>query len=281
MRVSNVNSFRAAARLGWQIESNWTHPLLFALYSMAKPIAGTLILVFMYLIVTRAGTSSALFSYIFVGNAFYMYVGSILFGISWAVIDDREHYETIRYIYVAPTPFIVYLMGRGVSRFLLVTVAVVIVLIFGKVALHIPMTAATFDVPFLAASLIVGLVGVFSLGLILAGICLVVPRHSWLMNEGVAGIIYLLCGAVFPIDVLPKWLQPVSMSLPFTYWLEAVRRATLGESISKRMAAVSDGTILVVLVASTAVFVVATHALFRYFEHAARRKGYIDRTTGY
>ncbi len=277
----HIRALKTSSWLGWQIESNWTDPFVFAIYSVVKPVAATLILVFMYVVVTRAETSSELFSYIFVGNAFYMYVGSILFGISWAVVDDREHYETIRYIYTAPSSFLVYLVGRGAARFLIATVGVVIVLAFGRIALKVPIRLETFDLYFFASSLSVGLLGVVSLGIILAGICLVVPRHSWLMNEGVAGVIYLLCGAVFPIDVLPSWLQPLSLALPFTYWLEALRRATLGGSISQRLSFISDSTILVILIVSTAALTLAALLSFRFFEGSARRKGYIDRTTGY
>ena len=39
--------FRTAARLGWQIEANWTDPVLFFIYSVAKPVASALILVVM------------------------------------------------------------------------------------------------------------------------------------------------------------------------------------------------------------------------------------------
>jgi ABC-2 type transport system permease protein len=276
-----AKAFKASSWLGWQVESNWTDPFVFAIYSLVKPVAATLILVFMYLVVTGAKTSSMLFSYIFVGNAFYMYVGSILFGISWAVIDDREHYETIRYIYTAPSSYLVYLLGRGVARFFIASAGVVIVMLFGRFALHIPMGIATLDLPLFLIALSVGLVGVVALGVILAGICMVVPRHSWLMNEGVAGVVYLLCGAVFPVDVLPAWLQPISMALPFTYWLEALRRAVLGGSISERLASVSDGTILAVLAVSTVALSVAAIISFRAFENMARKKGYIDRTTGY
>ena len=32
-------SFRTAAALGWQMEANWTDPLLFFIYSVAKPVS--------------------------------------------------------------------------------------------------------------------------------------------------------------------------------------------------------------------------------------------------
>jgi ABC-2 type transport system permease protein len=41
-----------------------------------------------------------------------IYVGSVMTGISWAVIEDREHYQTIKYIYIAPVHFPTYLIGR-------------------------------------------------------------------------------------------------------------------------------------------------------------------------
>lgn len=84
---------KVGAWLGWQIESNWTDPFLFAVYSVVKPVAGALILVFMYLVVVRGGLGNPLFPYICVRNVFYIYVGAVLMGISWAVIGDREHYR--------------------------------------------------------------------------------------------------------------------------------------------------------------------------------------------
>ena len=89
-------SFRTAAWLGWQIESNWTDPFLFAIYSFIKPISTAAILVVMYGIITQGNFESPIFAYMYLGNAFYIYVGAVMAGVSWAVIDDREHYQTTR-----------------------------------------------------------------------------------------------------------------------------------------------------------------------------------------
>jgi len=47
-----IKSFVMASWLGWQIESNWTDPFLFAIYSVVKPVAGAAILVVMYAIIS-------------------------------------------------------------------------------------------------------------------------------------------------------------------------------------------------------------------------------------
>jgi hypothetical protein len=95
-------SFRTAAWLGWQIESNWTDPFLFAIYSFIKPISTAAILVVMYGIITQGNYESPIFTYMYLGNAFYIYVGAVMAGVSWAVIDDREHYKTLKYMYQYP-----------------------------------------------------------------------------------------------------------------------------------------------------------------------------------
>ena len=38
---ANLRTLKYAAWLGWQMESNWTNPWLFAIYSIIKPISAT------------------------------------------------------------------------------------------------------------------------------------------------------------------------------------------------------------------------------------------------
>ncbi|TLZ63758.1 MAG: ABC transporter permease, partial [Methanobacteriota archaeon] len=61
-------SFKWAAWLGWEMDSNWTEPWLFMVYSVIKPIAGAFILVLMYTVFALIGrfTDPDLFSYIYV-----------------------------------------------------------------------------------------------------------------------------------------------------------------------------------------------------------------------
>ena len=106
-----ARTFKAAAWLGWQIESNWTDPLLFAIYAIIKPLSSAAILVVMYSVITNGAFENPVFPYIYLGNAFYQYVGAVMNGISWAVIDDREHYRMLKYIYVAPVHIPTYLVG--------------------------------------------------------------------------------------------------------------------------------------------------------------------------
>ncbi len=57
-RNDGLRSFLVATWLGWQIESNWADPFLFAIYSVVRPVASVLILVVMYSIITQGAFRS-------------------------------------------------------------------------------------------------------------------------------------------------------------------------------------------------------------------------------
>src|SRR5215831_12556939 len=100
----HLRSLRWAAWLGWQIESNWTRPWLFLLYVLVKPLTGSLLLVCMFAAVRMApgsAVSPEFLPFLFVSNACYLLVGAVTFGMSWAVLSDREHYGMLKYIYIS------------------------------------------------------------------------------------------------------------------------------------------------------------------------------------
>lgn len=272
-----------ATWLGWQVESNWTDPFLFAIYVIIKPLATAAILVVMYSIITGGDYNSPLFPYIYLGNAFYTYVGSIMAGVSWAVIDDREHYKTLKYMYIAPINIPFYWLGRGVSRFLIGTVAVFVILAAGVLFLHLPLDLSRVNWGLFLISLLIGVAMLAMMGLILASITLTIANHSFFLGEAVAGALYLFSGAIFPLEVLPTWLRPIGFAMPITYWLELMRRSLIGEVAQAfpTLAQFSNLQLLGILVGLTLVFAFLSVFIFRWCNHRAREQGLIDRVTNY
>lgn len=278
-----LRSFRTATWLGWQIESNWTDPLLFAIYSVIKPLASVAILVVMYSIITKGAFSSPLFPYMYIGNTFYMYVAAVMTGVSWAVLDDREHYRTLKYIYVAPVNVPVYLLGRGVARFITGSVAVFITLSVGIVFFHLPVDLSHVDWLLFFVTLLMGVVMLAMLGLSLAGITLLIARHEGFVGEAVAGALYIFSGAIFPLDILPAFLRPVGYLMPTTYWLELLRRSLVSNIAQTfpTLANFNNLQLLGILAALSLAFAVLSIFVFRICDHGARERGLIDRTTNY
>ena len=283
--------FKQAAWLGWEMESNWTEPGLFLIYSIIKPVAGAFILVLMSYVALFLGTGnqdlgkSAQFAYLFVGNAFFIYVANVLFGCFQVIQADREWYQTIRYVYMSPINFYTYIVGRAASKVLIATIATAVTLAFGVFALHINLTMSLWDIPLFFAVMMIGLLCIIAIGLCLAGLSFLTAKHTHGLAEGIPGLFYLFCGVIFPLSVLPGWGQSVGKALPITYWLEALRRLVLPGS---QIAQVSTGleqadlaVILALLVVSTAFFFLLSILLFRLTEYLARKAGLVDMMTNY
>lgn len=276
-------SLKMAAWLGWQIESNWTDPFLFAVYSFAKPLASAAILVVMYGIITGGAYNNPLFAYMYLGNAFYIYVGAVMTGVSWAVIDDREHYKTLKYMYVAPIMIPVYLMGRGFARFITGSFAVIITILAGVLFLHMPFDITKVDWGLFLVSLMIGIVMLAFMGLILGSLSLVLVHHAGFLGESVAAALYVFSGAIFPLTVLPPAMQVIGYLMPTTYWLELLRRSLVGgvAEAFPTLQGRTDSELLLILVALTLVFAVLSVFIFRICNRRAIELGLIDRTTNY
>lgn len=276
-------SFRTSAWLGWQIESNWADPFLFAVYSIIRPLSSAAILVVMYTIITQGDYDSPIFPYIYLGNAFYILVGAVMGGISWAVIDDREHYKTLKYMYVAPIHIPMYMFGRGVAKFLIGTMSVFITIMFGVLFLKVKIDPTEVNWLLFLVSLFLGVVMLAMMGLLLAGVALMIAHHVWFLGEGVAGALYLFSGAIFPLDVLPPLLRPVGYFIPITYWLELLRRSLVG-SVAEAfptLSGLSNVQLMGILLVLTLFFGIVSVFVFRWCDNQARERGLIDMVTNY
>lgn len=140
----------------------------------------------MYSVITQADFESPIFPYIYLGNAFYMYVGHVMTGISWAVIDDREHYKTMKYIYTAPVHFPSYLLGRGVARFIIASISVFVTILFGVLFLKISIDLDQVNWSFFLLTLFTGVMMLALMGLTLAGVMLLLVHHMFGVGEAVA-----------------------------------------------------------------------------------------------
>jgi ABC-2 type transport system permease protein len=232
--MTDWRTIRCSSWLGWQIECNWGTPWLFALYVLVKPLAGSLLLVCMYVAARSAasGVPPGFLPFLYVSSACFMLIGGMTIGMTQAVVTDRESYCMLKFIRISPIRLRSYLIGRGLSRAGQTGIGAVLTIAAGLALfpeLRVALNGQSVAWGWLVFYLTAGAVMLPALGLLLAGIVLNMSRHGMFLSEGVAGTLYLLSGAVFPLDVLPGWLRPVSLALPPTYWLEGMRRSLLGD----------------------------------------------------
>jgi len=274
-----VRNVRVAAWLGWKAEANWADPMTFIIYSVARPLALALILAGMYWAVAGGAPQRDTFILFWVANAFHEYVTRMVVAMGWVVVDDREQYETLKQIVTAPIGMFTYLWGRTAVKFAQATLSAGLVLAMGWWLLGLRWDWAGVQWLPLALTVALGLVAVIHCGFAVAGAALLLPQAAMSINESVGISLYLLAGVIFPIDLLPAWLQAVTLTLPFTWWYEALRRFILGYGASERLAAWPDAALLGMLAATTFAFSLVARWAYAAAEHRARRLGRIDQAT--
>jgi ABC-2 type transport system permease protein len=269
-------SFRAALSLGWQIESNWSDPFLFAVYTMAKPLAAAMILVVMFQVITD-GRNPEFLQFLIVGSALWNVVYGVMAGLVQSILEDRERYRMMKYVVVTPSSLFPFLIGRSLARVITSFVAVLLTLGVGVFFLGVELRP---DPLYFVPATVLGVLAVMGLGLFMAGWCLQLRQEAWSYPEAIAGALYLISGAIFPIDVLPSLLHPIALASPTTWWLEASRRGLLGHGSPGMLGDVSDAGVMLFLVLSTAVAIPLALGLFAWFMKRARESGLLDMTTG-
>jgi ABC-2 type transport system permease protein len=242
--------------------------------------------------VISGGTSAALRGFVVIGSALWSFVVSGIAGLAWSILDDRERYRMLRYIYVSPSDFAVVVLGRGVARVGVGLIGAAISLGVGMAFLGAGVDPGRIVWPLLGASMILGLAAVVAIGIIMAAVCIQTRQESWQYPEALAGALFLVSGAVFPLRVLPDPVQVFGLLSPLSWWIEGVRRALVpasptgiggAGSIFERLtgsAAPETGTVLVVLLATGALVTLAATLAFRTSERRAKDRGLFDRTTG-
>jgi ABC-2 type transport system permease protein len=267
--------------VGWANEANWTKTWVYFLYAAIRPLSLCLILYFIFRLISSNPAASANFISVFVGNAFFSIFIAVAGGVSWTVIQDREQFRIIRYIYVAPMPFWLYILGRAMVMLLVSLASLVITLAFSAIVLGLPVGVFDISWSILIPSTILGVVGAAALGLMFAGLCLITAKHSMLLAEGAGAVFLLLCGVLYPVDFLPRWAQVFGLAMPMTYWMELVRRSFGGYQFSPLLAPWSNTAIMAGLFLLTILFSIVALGAFKLSERAAKKRGKLDESTNY
>jgi ABC-2 type transport system permease protein len=159
-----------------------------------------------------------------IGAVIWSYLG-ILFEILTETVAWERWEGTIEYTFMAPLARPVHLLGMGLFAVLygvLRTAAVfaVVALFFGLELAQANFAAALV----LLAAASVSFVGV---GMVTAVLPLMSPEKGAQLGFLAQGFLLVVSGVYYPVEVLPGWMQALSVVSPATYALEGMRIAVL------------------------------------------------------
>jgi ABC-2 type transport system permease protein len=166
------------------------------------------------------------FAFAVVGFAFFDYLTVALSAFDQSLEEARRN-GTLEYLLVTQTSLPIILVGSAIYPFVLLSMRTAVYLGWAVMIFDFPVSQANwFGAALVLAASVVAFAG---LGVLSASYSLLFKRGNpvkWLFL-GVAG---LVSGVMYPVTVLPAFLQGVARLVPVTYSLEGMRGALLQQA---------------------------------------------------
>jgi len=257
----------------WLESSNWTHPLAYMAYLLVRPIFGTLIYGYIYLafaISTGTWNPETAF-YIVGGSALYQLIVSGMSGVTWVVHEEREHYETLKYVYIAHPRLQEYLVSRGLLGYILGLFLMIITITIGSIL--VGFRSFPLNLPLILIGILMAIVWSSSLGAIASAISLFSSEYGTVIAISFDSFLMIFGDILFPSEQLPGWTSWIAQILPLKDWMALMRFGIFGMGTPDVL------TIILYQALKTAIIFLLSLAIFRFADVLIRRKGYIDITT--
>jgi ABC-2 type transport system permease protein len=174
--------------------------------------------------VFRAGNSPRTLIYASLGAA-VMGMWSSVSTSAGSAMQRERWWGTLELLVAAPRHFSLVLFPSTLGLASVGIYNLVATLLWGRFAFGIPLTV---EHPLLFALSIVGTVLAFAgLGLLFA-VSFVRFRAAWVLGNFFEYPVWLICGFLVPLALLPGWVRPIAWVLAPTWGMSAIRESALG-----------------------------------------------------
>jgi ABC-2 type transport system permease protein len=203
-----------------------------------------------------------------IGAVIWSYLG-IVFEILTETVAFERWEGTIEYTFMAPLSRAVHLLGMGAFAVLYGVIRTA--LLFAVVALFFGLAFPDANWPAALALLATASISFVGIGMMAAVLPLISPEKGAQLGFIAQGLLLVVSGVYYPVDVMPQWMQWVSTISPATYALEGIRGAVLDNQPLRA----HD---LIPLLAIGAASLPLGLAVFRAGERYAKRTGKLKRS---
>jgi ABC-2 type transport system permease protein len=262
--------------LGGVVERNWYLVKRYIWWDVAFflwTVANTLTIVFIAKGIEAAGGQidvNRATTILLIGAVVWAYLG-IIFEILTETVAWERWEGTIEYTFMAPLARPIHLFGMG-----LFAIAYGIV----RAVLLFVVVAAFFDLELPGANYVAALVllavasiSFVGIGMMTAVLPLISPEKGTQLGFIAQGMLLVVSGVYYPVEVLPGWMQALATISPATYALEGIRHSILeGEGLTALWAQIWP------LLVIGAVSIPLGLEVFRRGERYAKRHGKLKRS---
>jgi ABC-2 type transport system permease protein len=212
-----------------EIVMRQTWAFLFRGYHLTRRYIGWVVVFNFYALVTSAtvaligvaANDYQLTLTLVVGALLWNYLSSLYNEIAMNIAYERWE-GTLEYTFMAPVSRLVHLLG--VSLYSLVNSIITSLIVLGGLVLFTNLTLRGANLPGVFMVVAVSTIAFTGLGLVAAVFPVMSAERGAEATHIFQGSLLLVSGVYYPVEVLPKWMQPLSAISPATYTLSACRK---------------------------------------------------------
>ena len=216
--------------LGGVVERNWylvKRYIWWDVAFMVWTIANTLTIVFIAKGIEAAGGQidvNRATTTLLIGAVVWAYLGIIFEFMTETVAWERWE-GTIEYTFMAPLSRAMHLAGAGFFAVLYGLIRAIILFLVVAFFFDLDMPQADFLAAFVV--LAVASLSFVGIGMMAAVLPLISPEKGAQLGFVAQGMLLVVSGVYYPVNVLPTWMEWLSVISPATYALDGIREAIL------------------------------------------------------
>jgi ABC-2 type transport system permease protein len=157
-------------------------------------------------------------SFILVGAVLSNYIGAVFWGMGFALKNEMDS-GVLETNWMAPVARPLFLVGQTLASLTITTVNSAATLSIARLMFGFQITG---DVLAAALALAPMLIALYGFGFAFAGLVLLMRDANTLVDVS-NFLVAMLSGSQFPVNVLPRFLLPLSLAIPLTYGFDIVR----------------------------------------------------------
>jgi ABC-2 type transport system permease protein len=161
-------------------------------------------------------------SYVIVGTALYLFAVRTCLNVSRSLITELRE-GTLDSLMIAPFNRVQYFCGNMLQQTITTSLEIMVMII---ISLFFGANFSQVDIFSFIIGFIVSMFAYFSLSLVLAAIMLYF-RDTYISQNTLFALMFLVCGVTFPIEYLPLPLQYLGKLIPVTSSFQVVRNSTI------------------------------------------------------
>lgn len=244
-----------------QMKNSFIRPM-YKFCLLANPLVNTILLYEMFI---NSGESNFI-NYVVLGAGLMGIWTSICFS-SVGDINRERWSGTLSIIYTTPADFRLIILGKILGNTILSSFTFLVSYITARVLFRtnfIIEQGRLFIIAFICMIICFSVISIFLAYL------LTLSRKTTLYMNLLEYPVIFLCGFVFPIEILPKWIQNISYILPPTWAVKLLRVSVLGGEISIFL------DILYKLILTTGICIILTILLYKIIDRQVRIYGTLE-----